>query len=87
MTSALPGLDGLRLRHWKTELRPDGVFVLSFDREGESVNTFGQDVLIELDSLLERIVVEPPKALVLRSGKDRGFIAGADIREFQEFDR
>lgn len=87
MTSALPGLDGLRLRHWKTELRPDGVFVLSFDREGESVNTFGQDVLIELDSLLERIVVEPPKALVLRSGKDKGFIAGADIREFQEFDR
>ncbi len=87
MTSALPGLDGLRLRHWKTELRPDGVFVLSFDREGDSVNTFGQDVLIELDSLLERIVVEPPKALVLRSGKDKGFIAGADIREFQEFDR
>ncbi|NOT86591.1 MAG: 3-hydroxyacyl-CoA dehydrogenase [Lysobacter sp.] len=87
MTSALPGLDGLRLRHWKTELRPDGVFVLSFDREGESVNTFGQEVLIELNSLLERIVLEPPKALVLRSGKDKGFIAGADIREFQEFDR
>ena len=87
MTSALPGLDGLRLRHWKTELRPDGVFVLSFDREGESVNTFGQEVLIELNSLLERIALEPPKALVLRSGKDKGFIAGADIREFQEFDR
>ena len=87
MTSALPGLDGLRLHHWKTELRPDGVFVLSFDREGESVNTFGQEVLIELNSLLERIALEPPKALVLRSGKDKGFIAGADIREFQEFDR
>ncbi|MEQ1513598.1 MAG: 3-hydroxyacyl-CoA dehydrogenase NAD-binding domain-containing protein [Lysobacteraceae bacterium] len=86
MTSALPGLDGLRLRHWKTELRPDGVLVLSFDREGESVNTFGQDVLIELNSLLERIALEPPKALVLRSAKDKGFIAGADIREFQQFD-
>ena len=87
MTSALPGLDGLRLHHWKTELRPDGVFVLSFDREGESVNTFGQEVLIELNSLLEHIALEPPKALVLRSGKEKGFIAGADIREFQEFDR
>lgn len=87
MTSSLPGLDGLRLRHWKTELRPDGVLVLSFDREGESVNTFGQGVLIELNSLLERIVLEPPKALVLRSAKEKGFIAGADIREFQEFDR
>ena len=87
MTSALPGLDGLRLRHWKTELRHDGVLVLSFDRDGESVNTFGQDVLIELNSLIERIVLEPPKALMLRSAKDKGFIAGADIREFQEFDR
>ena len=87
MTSAPPGLDGLRLRHWKTELRPDGVLVLSFDRENESVNTFGQDVLIELGSLLERIALEPPKALVLRSAKDKGFIAGADLREFEVFDR
>lgn len=87
MTTSQPGLDGLRLRHWKTEVRHDGVLVLSFDREGESVNTFGQDVLIELDSLLERIALEPPKALILRSAKDKGFIAGADIREFQEFDR
>lgn len=87
MTTPQPGLDGLRLRHWKTELRPDRVLVLSFDREGESVNTFGQDVLIELGALLERVVLEPPKALVLRSAKEKGFIAGADIREFQEFDR
>ena len=87
MTTPQPGLDGLRLRHWKTELRPDGVLALSFDREGESVNTFGQDVLIELGDLLDRVVLEPPKAMVLRSAKARGFIAGADIREFQEFDR
>ncbi len=87
MTTPQPGLDGLRLRHWKTDLRPDGVLVLSFDREGESVNTFGQDVLIELGDLLDRIVLEPPKAMVLRSAKAKGFIAGADIREFQEFDR
>ena len=85
-SSTLPSFDGLRLSHWKTELRQDGVLVLSFDREGESVNTFGQGVLIELNSLLERIVLEPPKALVLRSAKEKGFIAGADIREFQEFD-
>ena len=85
-SSTLPSFDGLRLSHWKTELRQDGVLVLSFDREGESVNTFGQGVLIELNSLLERIVLEPPKALVLRSAKEKGFIAGADIREFQAFD-
>jgi 3-hydroxyacyl-CoA dehydrogenase/enoyl-CoA hydratase/3-hydroxybutyryl-CoA epimerase len=87
MTTPQPGLDGLRLRHWKTELRHDGVLVLSFDREGESANTFGQDVLIELDAVIERIALEPPKGMILRSAKEKGFIAGADIREFQEFDR
>ncbi|MEG3192086.1 3-hydroxyacyl-CoA dehydrogenase NAD-binding domain-containing protein [Lysobacter sp. D1-1-M9] len=82
----LPAFEGLRARHWHTEARGDGVLVLSFDRAEAPVNTFSQDVLIELDSLLERLALDPPKALVIRSGKDKGFIAGADIREFQSFD-
>ncbi|MGO1068337.1 3-hydroxyacyl-CoA dehydrogenase NAD-binding domain-containing protein [Lysobacter sp. CA199] len=89
MTAALDGLpafDGLRARHWHTELREDGVLVLSFDREGSPVNTFAQEVLIELDGLLERLALDPPKGLVLRSAKASGFIAGADIKEFQTFD-
>jgi len=80
------GLDGLRFSHWQAEPREDGVLVLSFDRANESVNTFAQDVLIELDTLLERLALDPPKALVIRSAKAKGFIAGADIREFQAFD-
>ena len=82
----IAGLDGLRFQHWQTELRPDGVLVLSFDKGGAPVNTFSQDVLIELDTLLERLALDPPKGLVLRSAKATGFIAGADIREFQSFD-
>ena len=82
----IAGLDGLRFSHWKAALREDGVLVLSFDRQGESVNTFSQDVLIELDGMLERLALDPPRALVLRSAKQKGFIAGADIREFREFD-
>ncbi len=82
----IEGLDGLRFSHWQAEARPDGVVVLSFDRAGESVNTFAQDVLIELDAFLERIALDPPKGLVIRSAKEKGFIAGADIREFQQFD-
>ena len=82
----IAGLDGLRFSHWQAEQREDGIVVLTFDRAGESVNTFAQDVLIELEALLERLSLDPPKGLVLRSGKARGFIAGADIREFREFD-
>jgi 3-hydroxyacyl-CoA dehydrogenase/enoyl-CoA hydratase/3-hydroxybutyryl-CoA epimerase len=80
------GFDGLRLRHWRADTRPDGAMVLSFDREGKSVNAISQDVLIELDAILERIALDPPKALILRSAKDKGFIAGADIEEFESFD-
>jgi 3-hydroxyacyl-CoA dehydrogenase / enoyl-CoA hydratase / 3-hydroxybutyryl-CoA epimerase len=80
------GFDGLQLRHWRVDTRPDGALVLSFDRDGKSVNSISQDVLIELDTILERIALEPPKALILRSAKEKGFIAGADIEEFERFD-
>lgn len=79
--------DGLRFSHWQTELRDDGILVLSFDRQGKSVNAFSQDVLIELGDIVERLTIDPPKGLVLRSAKASGFIAGADLTEFQEFDR
>ena len=85
-SNSLPRFDGLRSRHWHTQMRDDGVLVLSLDRAGESVNTLSQDVLIELDTLVERIAIDPPKGVVFRSAKDSGFIAGADIKEFQGFD-
>ena len=85
--STASGFDGLRLRHWTPARREDGVLVLNFDRHGESVNAFSQDVLIELADVLERISIDPPKGVVIASAKDSGFIAGADLKEFQEFDR
>jgi 3-hydroxyacyl-CoA dehydrogenase/enoyl-CoA hydratase/3-hydroxybutyryl-CoA epimerase len=81
-----PRLAGLRSLHWKAEERADGVVVLSFDRAEASVNTFGQDVLLELGDIVERLAIDPPRGVVLRSAKASGFIAGADIREFAQFD-
>jgi 3-hydroxyacyl-CoA dehydrogenase / enoyl-CoA hydratase / 3-hydroxybutyryl-CoA epimerase len=77
--------EGLRFLHWKPELGADGVLILNLDRAGESANSLGRAVLEELEMLLERVVIEPPKGLILRSAKAAGFIAGADIREFQAF--
>ncbi len=79
--------DGLRFSHWQTELRSDGIVILSFDRQGASVNAFSQDVLIELGDVIERLAIDPPKGVVICSAKSSGFIAGADLKEFQEFDR
>jgi 3-hydroxyacyl-CoA dehydrogenase/enoyl-CoA hydratase/3-hydroxybutyryl-CoA epimerase len=85
-TAALAGLDGLRFHHWQVERRADGVVVVSIDREGQSVNALSQDMLVELDGLLERLAIDPPRGVVFRSAKASGFVAGADVREFRDFD-
>jgi 3-hydroxyacyl-CoA dehydrogenase/enoyl-CoA hydratase/3-hydroxybutyryl-CoA epimerase len=82
----LPALDGLRTRHWRVEARADGVVVVAIDRDGQAVNAISQAMLIELDALLERLAIDPPRGVVFRSAKPTGFVAGADVREFQQFD-
>ena len=82
----IAGLDGLRFQHWQAEMRPDGALVLSLDRADASVNALSQEVLFELGEIVERLGIDPPRAVVFRSAKSNGFIPGADIREFQQFD-
>ncbi|MFC7301643.1 3-hydroxyacyl-CoA dehydrogenase NAD-binding domain-containing protein [Cognatiluteimonas weifangensis] len=82
----IAGFDGLRFRHWQAAARGDGIVVVTIDRGGQSVNALSQDMLIELDTLLERLAIDPPKGVVFRSAKPSGFVAGADVREFQDFD-
>jgi 3-hydroxyacyl-CoA dehydrogenase/enoyl-CoA hydratase/3-hydroxybutyryl-CoA epimerase len=77
--------EGLRLVHWKTDLRNDGVLVLSLDRADEKVNSLSRAVIDELSSMLERIALEPPKGVVVRSGKPAG-IPGADIKGFESIE-
>lgn len=77
---------GLRFAHWRVESNGEGVVLATLDRAGESVNALSQDVLIELGALVERLAIDPPRGVVFRSGKPSGFVAGADIREFQQFD-
>src|SRR5690606_19675740 len=84
--ATIAGFDGLRFRHWQLESRADGVVVVTIDREGQAVNALSQDMLIELGELLERLAIDPPAGVVFRSGKASGFVAGADIKEFQQFD-
>lgn len=78
--------EGLRFRHWTHELRDDRVLILTLDRAESGVNSLAQEVLGELEQIIERIAIEKPKGVVIRSGKSAGFIAGADIREFVEYD-
>ena len=53
------------------------------NRPGSSANTLSEDVLEELSALLDAIDENKPKALIIRSGKAGGFIAGADVTAFR----
>jgi 3-hydroxyacyl-CoA dehydrogenase/enoyl-CoA hydratase/3-hydroxybutyryl-CoA epimerase len=67
-------------KHWRWEKDPGGLVWLTFDRQGESANTFSREALNELSVILEEIGAARPRGLVIRSAKE-GFIAGVDIEE------
>jgi 3-hydroxyacyl-CoA dehydrogenase / enoyl-CoA hydratase / 3-hydroxybutyryl-CoA epimerase len=67
---------------WKMDRDADGIVWLTFDKPGTSTNVLSREVLQELDRLLEPLAADPPRGVVIRSGKSNGFIAGADIKEF-----
>jgi len=72
------------MKHWRWEKDGQGLAWLTFDKQGESANTFSREALEELSKALEEINSASPKGLVIRSAKD-SFIAGADVEEFTRF--
>jgi 3-hydroxyacyl-CoA dehydrogenase/enoyl-CoA hydratase/3-hydroxybutyryl-CoA epimerase len=77
--------EGLRFAHWRHEQDSDGVLTLTLDRAGASANSLGREVLEELGRTLERIAIEPPRGVMIRSGKPAGFVVGADLNEFEAY--
>ena len=70
------------MEHWTLIRDADGLAQLTFDKAGSATNTLSKAALTELNDALDQLDAQPPKGLVLRSGKVNGFIAGADIDEF-----
>lgn len=71
-------------RFFEKTIASDRVATLWFDYPGEKVNKISPAVLDELESMLRELAIENPKALVIRSKKADIFIAGADLKIFQE---
>lgn len=70
--------------NWRLRRDDDGIAWAILDAKGTSTNTLSEAVLTDLAKLLDAVEADLPKALVLRSAKAGGFIAGADISEFGE---
>ena len=76
-----------QLKDWKFSIDGEGIAWAIFDREGESANSLGRRPIEELAAIVERVEAEARaktcKGLVIMSGKEKGYIVGADIREFE----
>lgn len=74
-------------RHWQIQQDTDHIFWACLDVENERVNSLSVEVLSEFNDILESVEksTDPIQALVIRSNKSSGFIAGADIRIFSTF--
>lgn len=76
----------MNFTHWKLQRENDGTAWAILDRQGTSTNTLSAGVMAELAALLDACERQPPRALIFKSGKEAGFIAGADIEEFTRLD-
>jgi len=77
-------------KHWKLERDTSdqnaGVTWAVLDTANSSTNTLGAEVMTELGLILDECEKNPPKALIFKSAKEAGFIAGANIEEFTSAD-
>jgi 3-hydroxyacyl-CoA dehydrogenase/enoyl-CoA hydratase/3-hydroxybutyryl-CoA epimerase len=74
------------LRNWNFHVDVEAIAWATIDVKGQSQNTFGRDSVEEFEAIVRAVEDgardKSVRGLVIMSGKDKSFIAGADIREF-----
>ena len=84
-------MDVSTLHDWRFSVDRQGIAWAVFDREGESQNSFSRRALEELGAIVEAVErgarERTIRGLVIISGKEKGFIVGADVREFEQLDQ
>ncbi len=74
------------MKHWAYEIDDDRIAWLTLDKVGASTNVLSRDVMEQLHETLTELEGQSPRAVIVRSAKRVGFIAGADIKEFTALD-
>ena len=75
----------MRTNIFELETDSDGIVWMAIDVAGKSVNVMSVEVMAELSAITTDLAQSPPAGLVMYSKKQRGFIFGADINEFDNF--
>lgn len=74
-----------KYNNWYITQDKDNIVWLALDKADSKTNVLSAEVLTELEAILALYHNQPPRGLVLHSGKSTGFIAGADVKEFTTF--
>lgn len=73
-------------KHWRLETDQDQILWLYFDKANAAVNTIDRDIMNEFAQILQQLMNDHSlKGVVITSAKKTGFIAGADISQFNSF--
>lgn len=73
-------------QHWKVNTDADNLCWLHLDKADAGTNVLSAQILTEFSDILAELEKNPPRAVVILSDKDNGFIAGADVKEFTAFE-
>ena len=71
---------------WSLTIDAENIGWLTLDVTGQRVNTLSSEVMLALGDMVDQLEQTQLTGLVLQSGKAGGFVAGADIVEFDSFD-
>lgn len=75
-----------KTKHWHFEIDFEKIGWLTMDSPKSPVNVLSRAALVELKGLVDRfedlIATEELAGIIIQSGKSSGFIAGADVAEF-----
>lgn len=72
----------IEISDWQVHSDDEGILWLTLDKQDTATNVLSASVLDQLNVLIDQILQNSPVAVIIRSGKKSGFIAGADVREF-----
>ncbi len=76
------------LKNWQYHVDLEGVAWATLDVKGQSQNTLGREAFEEIDAILTAVAdgvrAKSVRGLVVMSGKEKSFIAGADIKAFDD---
>jgi len=75
----------MEFQHLKIVEHPSGAILVDLDVRDKRLNVLSEEVFADLDEVIRHMAKSPKeRPIFLRSGKEKGFVVGADLRRLKE---